>query len=58
MDRNNEMFKNNFQEKSLVVYPYLEKDEENFAGTLVRMPERNEVPIEINEILIVEFYSK
>ena len=56
--RNNEMFKNNFQEKSLVVYPYLEKDEENFAGTLVRMPERNEVPIEINEILIVEFYSK
>ena len=34
------------------------KDEENFAGTLIRMPERNEVPIEINEILIVEFYSK
>ena len=56
--RNNEMFKTNFQESSLVVYPYLAKDEENFAGTLVRMPERNEVPIEINEILIVEYYSK
>ena len=56
--RNNEMFKTNFQERMLVVYPYLAKDEENFAGTLIRMPERNEVPIEINEILIVEFYSK
>ena len=56
--RNNEMFKTNFQESSLVVYPYLAKDEENFAGTLVRMPERNEVPIEINEVLVVEYYSK
>ena len=56
--RNNEMFKTNFQERMLVVYPYLAKDEQNFAGTLIKMPERNEVPIEINEILIVEFYSK
>ncbi len=56
--KNNEMFKTNFQEKALTVYPYLAKDEENFAGTLIRMPERHEVPIEINEILIVEFYSK
>ena len=56
--RNNEMFKTNFQERLLVLYPHLAKDEENFAGTLIKMPERNEVPIEINKILIVEFYSK
>ncbi|MDU2111712.1 MAG: 30S ribosomal protein S4, partial [Clostridiales bacterium] len=31
---------------------------DKFSGVLTRLPERQEVPIEIDEILIVEFYSK
>ena len=34
------------------------KNEEEFSGKLERYPERNEIPIEINDVLVVEFYSK
>jgi small subunit ribosomal protein S4 len=39
--------------------PYLERDEGNVKGTLVRMPERDEIPlsVEIDERLIVELMS-
>ena len=56
--RNNTMFKESFQQNVTSQYPYLEKDLENFSGVLTRKPERNEVPIEINDILVVEYYSK
>ena len=36
---------------------YLEFDEEKLTGTFVRVPERSELPAEINEQLIVEYYS-
>ena len=52
------MFKENFEANSLNTLPYLNKNIEAFTGTLVRMPERMEVPIEINEVLVVEYYSK
>ncbi len=52
-----ERFKENFLE-SPVVLPYLSKDDANFSSTLVRMPEREEVPIEIDDHLVIEFYSK
>ncbi|MCR8746305.1 30S ribosomal protein S4 [Romboutsia lituseburensis] len=54
----NTMFKKGFQLNAISQYPYLNKDVENFSGTLLRKPERNEVPIEINDILVVEYYSK
>lgn len=54
----NTMFKEGFQLNAISQYPYLNKDVENFSGTLLRKPERNEVPIEINDILVVEYYSK
>ena len=54
----NTMFTENFQQNSTSQYPYLEKNMENFSGVLTRKPERSEVPIEINDILVVEFYSK
>lgn len=56
--RTNVMFKENFESGALNEYPYLSKDMDKFSGVLTRLPERNEVPIEIDEILIVEFYSK
>lgn len=51
-------FKENFQNIFLNSYPYLEKMDDDFSAKLVRMPEREEVPIEIEDQLIVEFYSK
>lgn len=56
--QNNAMFKENFSSNALSQYPYLEKDINSFSGTLTKIPERNEVPIEINDILVVEYYSK
>lgn len=56
--RTNVMFKENFESGALNEYPYLSKDMYKFSGVLTRLPERQEVPIEIDEILIVEFYSK
>ncbi len=56
--RNIDLFKENFQNNFLNSYPYIEKDEENFSASLTRIPERHEVPIEIDDQLIVEFYSK
>ena len=37
---------------------YLTFDAEKLEGTFTRLPERSELPAEINESLIVEFYSR
>lgn len=37
---------------------YLSFDEEKLEGTFNRFPERSELPSEINEALVVEFYSR
>lgn len=55
--RSNEMFKDNFREKNIVL-PYLEKDVDAFSGSLTRLPGREEIPIEITDSYIIEFYSK
>ncbi len=55
--RKNAMFAENFA-NSTVVMPYLSKDFDKFSGTLVRRPEREEVPIQIDDYLVVEFYSR
>ena len=52
------MFKTNFQELRSFELPYITKDLEGFKGTFNRLPERSELPIEVNETLIVELYSK
>ena len=52
------MFRDNFLSNILNVYPYLTKNEADFSGSLTRFPERNEVPIVINDSLVVEYYSK
>lgn len=56
--RKTEMFVENFSNLSASPLGYIEKDVENFKATLVREPQREELPIEINEQLIVEYYSK
>ncbi|OGI20569.1 MAG: 30S ribosomal protein S4 [Candidatus Melainabacteria bacterium RIFCSPHIGHO2_02_FULL_34_12] len=40
------------------VLDYLSVQKELFVGKLVEMPQRSQIPININERLIVEFYSR
>jgi small subunit ribosomal protein S4 len=51
-------FTYNFLERRTFELPYLEKDFTNFSSKLLRLPNREEVPIEVNEILVIELYSK
>ena len=45
-------------EANTFVPEYLSFDEEKMEGVYTRYPERSELPAEINESLIVEFYSR
>ena len=45
--------------KLLVAIPaYLTIDAEKFQGTFARLPERNELPKDINEAQIIEYYNR
>ena len=51
------MYQENFS-SSVIVMPYLEKNYEEMEATLIAIPLRNQVPIEINDHLVIEYYSK
>ncbi len=55
--RSNELFKENFDKAFLSNLPYISKDQDTFSGVFIRYPDRHEVPIEIEDQLVVEFYS-
>lgn len=38
--------------------PYLDVDRENRTSTLLNVPAREEIPIQVNETLVVEFYAR
>lgn len=56
--RKNDLFASNFLNLQSFSLPYIEKDMENFRGKLVRLPLREEIPVEVNETSVIEFYSK
>lgn len=56
--RTNVQFEANFKGKKSFNLPYYTVDDDNWSGTLARLPERKEIPIEVNDQLVVEFYSK
>lgn len=56
--QNIELFKENFENALLNSPPYIQKDENSFSATFIKVPEREEVPIEIEDQLVVEYYSK
>ncbi|WFA09935.1 30S ribosomal protein S4 [Tissierella sp. Yu-01] len=56
--RDVELFKDNFHNAMLNTLPYIVKDEENFSAKYIKIPEREEIPIEIEDQLVVEYYSK
>lgn len=52
------LFGMNFENAFLQNFPYLVKDLDARNAKLIRLPIRDEVPIEINDHLIVEYYSR
>ncbi len=40
------------------VPPYLERDVDTRSGRLLRIPARDEIPVRVDETLVVEFYSR
>ena len=56
--RTNPLVESNFNGLVSFNVPYIEKDKPNFSAKLIREPLREELPIEVNEILAVELYSK
>ena len=56
--RNNEHFKANFLGHASFNLPYIERNTDDWTGKLTRLPERAEIPVQVNDQLVVEFYSK
>ena len=56
--RKNPVLANNFQELHPFGLSYLEKNPDQYSGKLVRFPLREEIPVDVNEILVIEHYSQ
>ncbi|RLD18165.1 MAG: 30S ribosomal protein S4 [Caldiserica bacterium] len=58
--KNKEIFKEiiEYTKENFQILPHLEVDFDNMKGKFLRYPERNEIPVDVNEQLIVEFYSR
>jgi small subunit ribosomal protein S4 len=56
--RDNEAIRSCFQELRNYDLKYIDKNFDQFSGTLTREPQRDEIPIDANEILVVELFSK
>ena len=56
--RKNEQIKKSFLADSKAKFDYLEVEEEKFSGKLARLPQRSEIPVQINDQMVVEYYSK
>lgn len=56
--RSSKQFKETFLADNKKALPYLERDEQNFCGKLISLPVRADIPVEINDQMVVEFYSK
>lgn len=55
--KKNEMFSENFVSTENV-YSYLNKDKDNFSGSLIKVPTIDEIPVSLKFSKILEFYSK
>ncbi|MDY6397654.1 MAG: 30S ribosomal protein S4 [Treponema sp.] len=56
--RKSEQFKATYLANNKAKLDYLERDDDNFCGKLARLPLRSEIPVQINDQMVVEFYSK
>lgn len=55
--RENKVFTENYQDYLPMKTGYLEKTDD-YKVTVTRLPQRDDLPIDINDTLVVEFYSK
>lgn len=55
--RSNPHFSKSFLESQGFHLPYIEVSEDDFTGKLLRKPDRQEVPIQIQDHLVVEYYA-
>lgn len=53
-----QLFVDNFIENKDINLPYISKDIDNFCGTLISVPNPEDIPIQIDTQLIIEWYSK
>ena len=51
-------FKDIFLQNELNSLPYIEKNIDGHSAKLVSLPQRNDVPIEIKDHLVIEFYAQ
>lgn len=51
------VFTETFNENMNFNLPYIEKYPNEYAGKLIMLPNRKDIPVEINDHLVVEFYS-
>ncbi|NCD10676.1 MAG: 30S ribosomal protein S4, partial [Negativicutes bacterium] len=56
--QDNELFKTNFLDRQSFALPYISKNMEQFSGTLDRLPLREEIPVLIEDQLVVEYFSR
>ncbi len=56
--KKNNLFRENFLDRHLSEISYLERNYDNFATKLISEVEIGEIPIEINDQLVIEFYSR
>ncbi len=56
--RSNEQFKASFLGAPNFKLDYFDVNKDEWSGKLARLPERNEIPVQVNDQLVVEFYSK
>ncbi len=56
--RRSEQFKSTYLSNNKAKLDYLERDDDNFSGKLARLPLRSEIPVQINDQMVVEYYSK
>ncbi|MBQ9909706.1 MAG: 30S ribosomal protein S4 [Treponema sp.] len=56
--RKSEQFKATYLSNNKAKLDYLERDDDNFSGKLARLPLRSEIPVQINDQMVVEYYSK
>jgi len=53
-----DVFHNALRIRKTNPYDWVEVEKANLSGTFVNIPERSEIPVNVNEQLIVELYSK
>lgn len=51
-------FVNQFIDSGQSPYNYIVKDQQSLQGRLTSIPERAQIPVEVNEQLVIEFYSR